>query len=48
MDGIVVPCWRPSSVACVEALEDWLVDWLRAKGIDFVEVGYKDCARNWR
>ena len=32
-------------VACVEALEDWLVEWLCGRGFDFIEVGYRE-ARN--
>ena len=42
MDGIVVPLAPKLLVACVDALEDWLVDWLKAKGFDFVDVGYKE------
>ena len=42
MDGIVVPLAEKLLVACVDALEGWLVDWLRGKGFDFVDVGYAE------
>ena len=45
MDGLVVPLAPKLLVACVDALEDWLVQWLRAKGFEFVGVGYAE-ARN--
>jgi N-dimethylarginine dimethylaminohydrolase len=40
MDGMVVPLAPKLLVACVDALEDWLVDWLRERDFDFVDVGY--------
>ena len=40
MDGLVVPLAPKLLVACVDALEDWLVKWLRDKGFDFIDVGY--------
>ena len=40
MDGLVVPLDRKRLVACVDALEDWVVDWLQARGFEFVEVGF--------
>jgi N-dimethylarginine dimethylaminohydrolase len=42
MDGLVVPLAPKLLVACLDALEDWLVDWLRARGFDFVDVGYAE------
>ncbi len=42
MDGIVVPLAPKLAVACLDALEDWVIDWMRAKGFDFVDVGYKE------
>ena len=45
MDGLVVPLAPKLLVACVDALEDWLVAWLRARGFEFVEVDYRE-ARN--
>ena len=45
MDGIVVPLAPKLVVACLDALEDWVIDWLRGKGFDFVDVGYAE-ARN--
>ena len=40
MDGLVVPLAPKLLVACLNALEDWLVDWLRDKGFDFIDVNY--------
>ena len=42
MDGLVVPLAPKLAVACLDALEDWLVDWMRGKGFDFVDVGYAE------
>ena len=39
MDGLVVPLAPKLLVACVDALEDWLVALLRGRGFEFVEVG---------
>lgn len=45
MDGLVVPLAPKLLVACVDAMEDWLVALLRERGFEFVEVGYAE-ARN--
>ena len=45
MDGLVVPLAPGLLVACLDALEDWLVAWLRGRGFEFVDVGYRE-ARN--
>ncbi|MEM9370755.1 MAG: arginine deiminase family protein [Pseudomonadota bacterium] len=45
MDGLVVPLAEKLLVACVDALEPWVVDMLRDRGFDFVDVGYAE-ARN--
>lgn len=45
MDGLVVPLAPKLLVACVDAMESWLVDLLRARGFEFVDVGYAE-ARN--
>ncbi len=42
MDGLVVPLAPKLAVACLDALEHWVVDWMRAKGFDFVDVGYAE------
>ncbi len=42
MDGLVVPLAPKLLVACLDAMEDWLVDRLRARGFEFVEVGYRE------
>ena len=45
MDGLVVPLAPKLLVACVDAMEEWLVRWLRGRGFEFVDVGYAE-ARN--
>ena len=45
MDGLVVPLDHKLLVACLDALEGWVVDWLRNRGFDFVDVGFAE-ARN--
>ena len=40
MDGLVVPLAEKLLVACVDALEPWLVQQLRDWGFDFVDVPY--------
>ena len=42
MDGLVVPLAPKLLVACVDAMEDWLVALLRGRGFEFVEVGYAE------
>ena len=42
MDGLVVPLAPKLLVACLDALEDWLVDWLRGRGFEFVDVAYRE------
>ena len=45
MDGLVVPLAPKLLVACVEAMEDWVVALLHGRGFEFIEVGYSE-ARN--
>lgn len=45
MDGLVVPLAEKLVVACVDAMEPWLVDIVRGWGIEIVEVEYHE-ARN--
>ncbi len=42
MDGLVVPLAPKLLVACLDALEGWVVDWLRERDFDFVEVDYAE------
>lgn len=42
MDGLVVPLAEKLLVACLDALEPWLIDDLRAWGFDFVDVPYRE------
>ena len=42
MDGLVVPLAPKQLVACLDALEGWVIDWLRARDFDFVDVGYAE------
>ncbi len=45
MDGLVVPLAPKLLVACLDALEDWLVAQLRDWGFEFIDVPYRE-ARN--
>ncbi len=42
MDGLVVPLDRKLVVTCLDALEGWVIDWLKKKGFDFVDVGFNE------
>ncbi|MCY3880303.1 MAG: arginine deiminase family protein [Rhodobacteraceae bacterium] len=45
MDGLIVPLADKLAVACVDAMEPWLVEIVRGWGIELLEVGYAE-ARN--
>lgn len=45
MDGLVVPLAEKLLVACLDAMEPWLVQQLRSWDFDFVDVPYRE-ARN--
>lgn len=45
MDGLVVPLAENLLVACCDAIEPWLLNWLKDKGFEFVDVDYSE-ARN--
>ncbi|MEM7074620.1 MAG: arginine deiminase family protein [Pseudomonadota bacterium] len=45
MDGLIVPLAEKLVVACVDAMEPWLVDIVRGWGIEIVDVSYRE-ARN--
>ena len=45
MDGLVVPLAENLLVACTDAMEPWLVKWLKDRGFEFVDVCYRE-ARN--
>ena len=40
MDGLVVPLASKLLVACTDAMETWLLDLLKARGFEFVDVPY--------
>lgn len=42
MDGLVVPLAEKLLVACIDALEPWVVQQLRDWGFDFVDVPYRE------
>lgn len=42
MDGLVVPLAPKLLVACLDALEDWVVDQLRDWGFEFIDVSYRE------
>ena len=45
MDGLIVPLAEKLLVACLDAMEPWLVAELKGWGVDFVDVPYRE-ARN--
>ncbi len=42
MDGLIVPLAEKLAVACVDAMEPWLVDIVRGWDIEIVEVEYRE------
>ncbi|MEO0487404.1 MAG: arginine deiminase family protein [Pseudomonadota bacterium] len=42
MDGLIVPLAKGLAVACVDAMEPWLVDIVRDWGIEIIEVEYRE------
>ncbi len=42
LDGLLVPIAAKLAVACVDALEDWVVDYLRARDFELIDVNYKE------
>lgn len=42
MDGLIVPLAEKLVVACVDAMEPWLVDTVRDWGIEIVDVDYRE------
>ncbi len=42
LDGMLVPVAPKLAVACVDALEDWVIDYMRAKGFEFIDVSYRE------
>jgi N-dimethylarginine dimethylaminohydrolase len=40
MDGLVVPLDEKLVVTCLDALEGWVIDWLKKNGFDFVDVDF--------
>ena len=45
MDGLIVPLAEKLAVACIDAMEPWLVDTVKGWGIEIVDVSYRE-ARN--
>jgi len=46
MDALVVPIAPKLAVACLDALESWVIDWVTANGFEIVDVPYRECAKN--
>ena len=42
MDGLIVPLAEKLAVACVDAMESWLVDIVKGWGIEIVDVEYRE------
>ena len=45
MDATVLAAASKLAVVCKDALEDYVVDFIRAHGIEIIEVPYRDCVR---
>ena len=45
MDGLVVPLAENLLIACCDALEPWLLQWLKDQGFEIIDVSFKE-ARN--
>jgi N-dimethylarginine dimethylaminohydrolase len=45
MDGIVTAIAPKTVVACVDALESYAVDFIKGRGIEIVEVPYRECIK---
>ena len=44
MDGLIVPLAEKLALACVDAMEPWLVDVVKGWGIEIVDVNYREAA----
>ncbi len=42
MDGLIVPLAKNLAVACIDAMEPWLVDIIKGWGIEIVDVSYNE------
>lgn len=42
MDGLIVPLGEKLAVACIDAMEPWLVDIIKGWGIEIVDVDYRE------
>ncbi|MEO0569288.1 MAG: arginine deiminase family protein [Pseudomonadota bacterium] len=42
MDGLIVPLAEKLAVACIDAMEPWLVDVVKSWGIEIVDVAYAE------
>ncbi len=42
MDGLVVPLDKKLVVTCLDALENWVINWMKKKGFAFIDVGFNE------
>ena len=42
MDGLVVPLDKKRLVTCLDAMEGWVIDWLRKQDFEFVDVSFSE------
>ena len=42
MDGLIVPLAEKLAIACIDAMEPWLVDIIKGWGIEIVDVDYRE------
>lgn len=45
MDAVVVMLGKDVALVCTDALEAYATDWLKARGIRFIDVPYRDCVK---
>jgi N-dimethylarginine dimethylaminohydrolase len=45
MDAVVVMVAPKLALVCVDALEDYVLDWLRARSVRMLPVSYRECMR---
>jgi N-dimethylarginine dimethylaminohydrolase len=45
MDAVLVMLGAKVALLCTDALEAYVIDWLKARGIRFIEVPYRECVK---
>ncbi len=45
MDAVLVMLGQKVALVCTDALETYVIDWLKARGIRFIDVPYRECVK---